>query len=481
MAIRGMSRRWGPVVLLGLISTGSWIAAESADTDQFSSTPLVYDHDLRTPMFSARRVPQTLQIPIIDAELAANLEPVLAGSPSSSCLYVTVDGRTIEGSTDIANGLVPASNTKVVSTWAALVGLGEDFRYRTTVQAETTPDEQGVLQGNLYLVGDGDPFLSTEQWWTQYDNQDGRYHTRLEDLADNLVASGLTEIAGSIVGDESKFDTERQGPWAARLIAGKHSGPLSALNVNEGFNDWPSPYVRANLRSETDNPALHAASKLADLLAERGVRSGRPGTGTRPVDAIELGAVESPPLSDLVTHINSYSSNFGAELLVKTLGSELGGEGTTLAGARIMMEILAANDIPTQGLIVDDGSGLAESNRLTCASLSAILGKAGPDSVLRQSMAISASRGTLTNQFVDSPAAGLVWAKTGTLRDTRALSGYVQSSVEPGQWATFAYIVNQELVPEELFLTEQLVEALANYPAGPTIDELSPLAPEPAG
>jgi len=481
MNIGRIGRRWGPVAFLVMVSCAFWIASQKADTDEFSTTAEVYDFDLRTPMLSARRVPRSLQIPVIDAELSSNLEPVLAGSPALSCLHVTVDGRTIVGSSDIAAGLIPASNTKIVSTWAALTELGDDFRFRTVVGATTTPDNQGILQGDLYLIGDGDPFLSTEQWWTQYEDQAGRFHTKLEDLADAVAATGLVEVTGSIVGDESRFDSERQGPWASRLIAGKHSGPLSALSVNEGFNDWPSPYVRANLRSETDNPPVHAVSIFAELLAERGVAVGRAVAGTAPAEIIELEAIESPPLSALVTHVNSYSSNFGAELIVKTLGSVVANEGTTRAGSRVVSQILADNGIPSEGLIIDDGSGLAESNRLTCGALGAILQKAGPDSVLRDSMAISATRGTLINKFVDTPAAGLIWAKTGTLRDTRALSGYAESALEPGSWATFAYIVNQELVPEDLFLTDSLVEALVNYPAGPTIEELSPLAPVRAG
>ncbi len=472
-------RRWGLGLALALTSLVSWQASQRGDVDQVSVQPLAYDKALQTPMLSARRVPRTLQAPVADAAIAPRLQAAIDSSPTSSCLLVQVGDRVLNPSANAATALIPASNQKLLTTYAALRLLGPDFRFRTLVLADGAP-LNGVVNGNLYLVGDGDPFLTTEDWWSQYEDVEGRYHTRLEDLVDRIVKAGITQVTGSLIGDESLFDSVRQGPWAERLLMSKQSGPLSALTLNEGFVDWPPRFTDGTrLRSETDNPPLHVASALAQLLQASGVTITGTGSGTTPDSALQVADIQSPPLIDTVTHINSHSSNLGAELLLKRLGVLRLGEGSTRAGAQVVTSVLVADGIPTEGLRIDDGSGLAETDRVSCQTLASVLAKAGPDSDFATSLAIGATRGSLRERFVDSPAATRVLAKTGTLNNALALSGYVHSATDPAIVVTFSFLANDDLISADANRTIQdaLVVALTGYPGIPSAAELSPIAP----
>ena len=480
MGLGQLVRRWGLALVLAATSLVSWQAAETRDTDDVSFERLDYEQSLATSMLSARRIPRTIQAPVVDDRIQPSIEKLAAGSPPDSCLLVQSDDRVLLPSLNVSRGLVPASNQKVLTTYVALVLLGPDFRYETTVEAPVAPVD-GVIDGNLYLIGSGDPFLSTEEWWTQYEIVDDRFHTRLEDLADNIVDSGVTSITGQLVGDESLFDTIRLGPWDERLIAGKQSGPLSALTVNEGFVDWPAVYASSSrLRSESADPPRDAASALAQLLQERGVTIGGIGTGAAPDATITVASVVSPPLSQIITHINSYSSNLGAELLLKRVGLVRAGTGSTEAGAATVLDMLAEQGVPTDDLVVDDGSGLAESNQLACQAMAAVLANTGPDSPLGRSLAIGGVRGSLLNRFVDTPAAGDVLAKTGTLNDAIALSGFVRSATTDETYLAFAHVANGEfIITDESVrdLQDDFVVALTTYPGAPAIEDLSPLEP----
>ena len=481
MGVGQFARRWLPAILLGITALAVWNEAERRDTDVVSTAEVVYERDLQTPILAARRIPRTLQAPVADANIAPVLRAMINDSPSTTCLAVRVGDRVLTPSARIDQGLVPASNQKILTTYAAYLILGSDFHFTTSVVADRDPVD-GVVAGNLYFVGDGDPFLSTENWWTQYETNDARFHTRLEDLADRIAEAGIVEVTGTVVGDESLFDTERQGLWAERLINAKQSGPLSALTVNEGFNDWPELYVSSRQRSATDDPAVHSASVLIQLLGERGITvTEPPASGVAPANAVDVTAIDSPPLVDLLTHINSYSSNMGAELLLKRLGVAARGEGSTASGATALLDALAADGIPIDGIRIDDGSGLAETNLLTCQAILAVLTNAGPDSDFARTLAVAGERGTLLERMVETPAAGSVFAKTGTLNDATALSGYAQSLTDADIDLLFAYIANEQFVisnEDVLALQDSFATSLTDYPGSPSVDALSPLDPE---
>ncbi len=479
-------KHWLPPLLLAVIALAAWRAANNADFAPISAQAEQYELSLETPLLSARRAPQTLRAPISDAVVGPLIDQAVQQTPDQLyCVAVRNEERILGTPQEVSGGLIPASNQKVVTTYAALGILSPDFEFNTRVTATTAP-VGGVIDGDLYLVGDGDPFLITDSWLEQFEDINGRNHTRLEDLADAVAAAGVTEVTGSLFGDESLYDDVRYGEWDARLIEQQQSGPISALSVNEGFSDWPLE-APAQLRARTvaDNPPLNAASVFGQLLAERGVTfGGAPAVGVSPPGAADIASLQSPPLIDIVTHINSHSSNLGAELLLKRLGLIVGGTGSTAVGAQVVTDYLADQGIPMNDLVILDGSGLDEDNRLTCTALVTILTQADLDSPLGQSLSVAGERGSLSERFIDTAAEGRVVAKTGTLSRVRALAGYVETAVEtdPNSYLAFAYIINSPNPLQDeavLPLQDALASALTTYPAGPSVAELSPLAPVP--
>lgn len=466
------------MIVLGLISMGSWRYSQSASIDETAQIDFDYPVPLDTPLLSARRIPETLQQPIADAALAPEFSTILDGSGPAACLVVNEGDRTLHA-TNAEISLVPASNQKILTTYAALSVLSPARTFQTHVSS-AAPLQAGRIDGDLFLVGGGDPFLVTEDFQAQYGEiQDGRTVTRLEDLADAVVAQGLTEVTGGVVGDESLFDSVRYGPWADRLIVSQQSGPLSALTVNEGFSDWPAEFAGSfRGRTAAENPAQNAAAVFSRLLAERGVSvGGAPAVAVAPPQATTLARIASAPLSQIVTHINSYSNNYGAEILVKHLALESDDQGSTARGANQVLEVLVNQGFDLGGVRIDDGSGLAESNRLTCGLVAQILESPRGQSLLVDTLSIGGERGSIALRHEGTPADGQVFAKTGTLNGVTALSGVVESSREDDVELVFTYIVNGESVGlnEELKdLQEPFVEALAAYPDAPLIASLSP-------
>ncbi len=142
-----------------------------------------------------------------------------------------------------------------------------------------------------------------------------------------------------------------------------------------------------------------------------------------------------------------------------------------------MLETLTAAGVSTDGLVVHDGSGLAETNALTCRAVADILVVAGADSDFAATMAIAGERGTLLGRMVDTAAEGAVFAKTGTLNDSTALSGYVRSANDADIDLVFAYIANARFIGADrpvLDLQDAFAERLTGYPGTPSVEDLSP-------
>jgi D-alanyl-D-alanine carboxypeptidase/D-alanyl-D-alanine-endopeptidase (penicillin-binding protein 4) len=494
MSFARLLRRWLPLLALVITALGSWQAAQLADTDEANTIDVAYENQLGTPLLSARRVPETLQAPIADEAVQPVIDAFVdslerAQPDLQTCLVVEVNGRILRN--EGANlALIPASNQKLLTTFAALNTFDADHRFTTTVASNGSRVE-GVLDGDLYLVGGGDPFLVTDNWRTQYLERDEngdvvvndqpRPWSRLEDLADDVAASGITTVNGTLFADETLFDTVRFGPWAERLIAQNQSGPLSALAVNEGFARWSEDNPAFANRVKADDPAANAASVFAALLAQRGVTVGATGVGQLPPSAVTVATLDSVPMSELITHVNSWSNNFGAEILLKHIGRVVNGEGSTAAGAAAVRSILAAEpDLDLNGIVIDDGSGLAETNRVTCSFLNDLLVSAGFDSPLAQSLSIGGERGSLAGRHDLGIADGLLYAKTGTLNPSTALSGYLISADDPDVVLTFSYISNADFVnPPIVDLQEPFIDQLVTYPDAPDLEVLDPLDPVP--
>ncbi|HEX4906033.1 MAG TPA: D-alanyl-D-alanine carboxypeptidase/D-alanyl-D-alanine-endopeptidase [Acidimicrobiales bacterium] len=355
--------------------------------------------------------------------------------PSSSCLMVLHGDEVLfERNPDLA--VTPASTMKLLTATAVLARIDAHERLRTPVLAAAMPVD-GVVHGDLYLVGGGDPVLGTVDWAAHFERQP-RLFTSIESLADRIVGRGVREIRGRIVGDDGRYDGERYvASWPARYRANNVTGRLSALSVNDGFAVWDR---RAAADIPWDDPPRDAAAVLTALLRARGVIvSGEPAAGAVASGSVELAAVDSPTIGHLVEAMLEDSDNGTAELLVKELGLRFGGEGTTAAGAAVVADTLTELGLPMRDVVVRDGSGLDPGNRITCRLLAAILNDAEADGSIVAGLPVAAQTGTLYKRFLATPVAGRLRAKTGWIGGVASLAGYADG---PTGVLTFAQVLN---------------------------------------
>jgi D-alanyl-D-alanine carboxypeptidase/D-alanyl-D-alanine-endopeptidase (penicillin-binding protein 4) len=386
---------------------------------------------------------------------------------ASSCMEVTVGGHVVYQH-QAATGLLPASNLKLLTALAALRRLGPAARLSTT--ARFAPPRGGVVDGPLWLVGGGDPLLvsagfrATEREFT-WAKEPG---TALEALADKVKAMGVNTITGGVMGDDSRYDSERALPtWKPSYLSDGEIGAVGALVVNGGF-------VSFGLHVPTPAPATEAAATFTSLLAERGIRVfGHAGHGSVAPGATGAVSIESLPLSDIVGVMLRESDNLSAELLTKELGYRYGGAGTWAAGTKVIVDTLRAAGLPMAGVTLHDGSGLDRGDRATCAVLIATLGAGGAN--LAGALPLAAKEGSLAQRLIGHPSAGRLRAKTGSLEGVAALTGTLVPSHSPAPALDFALLVNN--IPSDAFgrLFEDMVaDVLAAYPGNATVAGLGP-------
>jgi serine-type D-Ala-D-Ala carboxypeptidase/endopeptidase (penicillin-binding protein 4) len=326
------------------------------------------------------------------------LHSALAGFDGRGTGVLAVDlasGRVVYAH-NANTSLLPASNEKLVLTYAALAVLGPSFRLRTEVLGEGHLDGHTIWRGNLVLKGYGDPTLD---------------RAGLAELAQRLRATGVRRVTGSLVADESWFDVRRDGPgWKASFVP-VESRPLSALTVPGAAG------------------ALGTAMLFRETLKRAGIRV-QGGTKVARAGGWPLAVRFSPPLVDILHRMDVESDNLTAELVLKQLGATLAGQGTTAAGAAVVRGVLAERRVPLGGVRIADGSGLSGLDRLTAKALVTILQRVWADRELRpvvfRILPVSGRDGTLEDRLAKPPARGNVRAKTGTLDAASALSGFVR-------------------------------------------------------
>ncbi len=477
----------GPLVVLGvlalvpallLFALWRWAAGEAEGADPpppTSSTvvPATPASALTTPLLSFRRTPGLLAR---DVNLAAFQQAVAEFSGQlneTSCLAVSLDGVDV-GAVRPDLALIPASNQKLLTGAVALEVLGPDYRYTTELRGPAPAG--GVIDGDVHLVGGGDPLLTSSTYPVENDRYPVSDPTSLDALADALVAAGVTQINGAVRGDGSRYDDEYFAPSWSSDIHVIEAGPYDALLVNDAR-------VTGDEFKAAD-PAEGAARELVQLLAARGITvAGGAGVGTAPEGASLLASVDSAPMAAVVREMLATSDNNTSEMLVKELGAAAGGAGTREAGLAVMQQTLA--DWGLTGVQLADGSGLSNDNRVSCATLAAVLARHTPDDALGAGLPVAAESGTLADVFVGSDVAGRLRAKTGTLGNppfdadppaSKSLSGYLP--VEGGGTITFSLILNGAgpLADQSVYrpIWDGLAATLAEYPAGPTAAELAP-------
>jgi serine-type D-Ala-D-Ala carboxypeptidase/endopeptidase (penicillin-binding protein 4) len=370
----------------------------------------------------------------------STLHDRLGGAAGAYVVDLT-DGSVLYAHRD-ALALAPASNEKLFVTAAALLRFGATGTLTTSLAAApgTEVDEDGVLRGDLYLVGGGDPTLGD---------------AGLAALADDLVARGVTRIDGGVIGDESAFDTLRGGPDSAYKPDYDLGGWLTALSWRHG-------------RAGASGPARGAATRLASLLKARKVeyerkpragRLSRVAGGGVAADAEPLATLASPTIASLIAQTNIPSENFYAEMLAKALGARFGSGGTTSAGLAVARSQLASLGIHPR---LVDGSGLSRADRTTARQLVRLLERMdGQDTAAtwRASLPVAGRSGTLRTRMRGTAAAGRCAAKTGTLIGVSALSGYCTTA--GGVDVAFSFIENQVCSSCAKKVEDRMVSAIA--------------------
>lgn len=428
---------------------------------------------LPIPAYANETAETRLKAEIRQILQAPELRDALAGVHVRS----VTDGRTLFARNE-ARLFNPASNMKIVTTAAALWYLGASYRFRTTCWRDHDL-RAGTVHGNLYIKGHGDPLLTTEE---------------LFGFVNEIALSGIREVRGDLVVDDTFFDRVREGPgWEQETGDHAYAAPVGALSVNfntfelhiqpgahpgaplevsmwpevpslevtssgytrgrrsrtrvwVGTTRLPNDHVRVTVRGamavdyhsgrivrrRVHDPTRHAGEMIRALLEMRGVKvEGKVRAGI--VDeavAIPVVTRWSKPLAETVSILNKYSNNFMAEQLLKTLGAEMYElPGSWALGNRAVASFLRDIGIDDAKVVLGNGSGLNDANRLTPEQVTRVLQamydrfEVRPEFVA--SLAVAGSSGTITRRFEDSPAEARLRAKTGSLRGVSALSGYV--------------------------------------------------------
>jgi serine-type D-Ala-D-Ala carboxypeptidase/endopeptidase (penicillin-binding protein 4) len=329
----------------------------------------------------------------------------------------------------------PASVEKLYTTSTALLRFGPEAKLRTQVLVAAPVDELGVLRGDVYLRGGGDPTLT---------------RAKITALAAAIATqTGIVRVEGSVLGDETLFDAQRGSARTAFAFDRDIGGVLSGLAVGRGF-------------SRDGAPAKEAARRLAKALRAAGVRvDGRTGVGTTPIEARELTGVDSPPMSELARLTNVTSDNFDAEMLLKALGASFGGAGTTPAGAAVVRQQMSLFGVNPQ---VVDGSGLSRQNRTSPRQVVQVLANMhsqdiGP--VFEGSLAVAGRTGTVRRRMRGTVAQDRCRTKTGTLRAVSALAGYCQTTA--GRSVAFALLMSTRNITRAHRVQDRMTAAIATY------------------
>lgn len=391
-------------------------------------------------------------------------------------------------------GLMPASTMKVLTAAAALRELGPSYRFSTQLLTDGKL-KGGVLDGNLYVDGSGDPTMVIEKLWK---------------MVYDLKLNGVNEIKGNVVFDDSAFDERtRIAGWNKQKDIDRgpsYFAPIGALALN--FNtiavvvrpgekvgepahvvvETPSPGIvelenevltgsrrssrrvgmertvdgrkmtlklTGSIPGESDSvryyrsvadPTAYFMAAFAAQMKSQGVKvGGSYEEGITPESANLLLQVQSPPLASILMDMNKYSSNFIAEQVLKAVGaSNSSGPGSTLKGIEKISAYLESLGISDEEYVLVNGSGLSRRIILRPAHLTAVLANMASDPKVSPefmaSLAIGGRDGTLWSRFRDEEQVGRLRGKTGTIDGVHCLAGYLNGP--DGKSYAFAFLVN---------------------------------------
>ena len=451
---------------------------------------------------------------------------------------------------------LPASNTKLFTTGAALAIAGPGYRFRTTVEAEGKMDDHGRLAGNLVIVGRGDPNISGRTLPYALKTERVPPHTQiLEAMADQVASSGLKIVDGDLIGDDTYYAFERYAEgWAQDDLQWIDGAPVSALSFNDNVvfvNILPGAQAGdkalVTLEPETDyyeidnrivtsaagvakrigihrepgarkvvlwgslplgdqgikealaieDPAEFVAQLFRTMLERRGItirgktlarhgevaqfydQPAQPAVLPTPdmknpsasmpccaadqisqTPAQRAPDLEPPPANKvLAEHLstpflddirvtNKTSQNLHAELALRLVGKLTGSGGSFEGGAAAVRQFLLQAGVNPDEFVFLDGSGLSRRDLVTPEATVQLLEYAASQpwgAAFAESLPVSGVDGSLADRFLNTPAGGLVHAKTGSLSHVNALSGYGET--KSGKRFVFSIFCNNHNLP----------------------------------
>ena len=432
------------------------------------------------------------------AKFAARADALLGTGPTGKGEWglLIVDAQTGETlyQLNADRYFVPASNMKLFTTALALTKLGPDYRFHTTLETSGTISN-GVLKGNVALMGRGDPNLSNRKFpYNLKEEFDGPPEKVLAELVDGLVAKGVKEISGDVIGDDSYFPRERYpSGWEIDDMVWEYGAAISSIVVDDNTvtltltpGDQPGTPVQvtqspatpdfmvendvvtsaAEVKSDltltrepgaslvvikgtmpakssprklvlaVEEPAQHAAAVLKRLLEERGVRVDGGARAHHEAakaqgDPVVLAEHVSVPLSDAVKLINKISQNLHTEMLLRTVARQTGMWAIDDDLMKAPQDFYASAGISPDDVIQSDASGLSRHDLVTPRAIVALLQFAVKQPWFEtyfNSLPVAGVDGTLEDRMKNTPAAGHIHAKTGSVEHVRTLSGFADTT-----------------------------------------------------
>lgn len=378
--------------------------------------------------------------------------------------------------------LAPASSLKLLTTFVGISLLGADYRFETILGYTGSIGPDGTLTGDLVIVGGGDPTLGSDRLVGSLSNK-----ALLQDIVHKCQKAGITCIDGNIVINTYHYGEQAvPDQWNYNDIGNYYASGSWAVNINENMYDLyfrggqkvgsgaqiqkiepqtkyvqlqslvtvagantgdqayvygiprqPRQTVRGtipatkgtfSIKGALPNPPLVLAELLEGRLQQAGIQTHGHYLATTKPQINTIHTYRSPPLSAIVAAANHSSINLYCEAILKEMGRRKGKTGSISEGLRVVSSHLQQLDLPTEELILKDGSGLAGENKITASLMTAYLLKAQKElgsTVLSMIPQVS-KEGTVKNLLKDNPSAAHFYLKSGSFEGVQSYTGYVK-------------------------------------------------------
>ena len=499
----------------GLFSFSACIPPQQTNQSEISQNPNSNSPVIPNPSIDLAK-PLELSEKKEDKELCEKVNRIIEDSDFANARWGVIaislrDGRVVCGR-DGQKLFMPASVQKVLTSIVALDRLGSDFRWKTDVYAENQIGQDGSLDGDLTLYGQGAPDFDTEG---------------VKSLVNQLKKKGLKRVKGSIIGDASFFKGDTLGDgWTWNDLQWYYGAEASALTINENQTfiytengktvastefveiasnvappqDMEAVGIKRELgenkfyvwgegknvagRVSVENPALWSAKILKKELEASGItiegearaKDWKSENKLNTETAVGLASIESQTLGEIVRKMNKNSVNIYAELILRTLGRKFGDEapdadfkgqklgGDDTAGAALITKWLKEKNVAVQEIKIHDGSGLSRLNFVTPEAFGRALVYAAQSNfadIFKDSLPVAATDGTLGGRLGN--VRGKVLAKTGSITYVNSLAGYANTKGE--DTLAFAVLINNDTRrgTGSSGVIDEIITALVNY------------------